>query len=157
MEALAREAGVAEGALYARFADKEAAIAVVVDELLVELQAAFERGMAGGGSAAERIGAALAGKYAIVARALEGSPHADEIFDAHRRYAARFAALERRVEAQIAAELAKAGASDPATLARLVIGAASGVARSFSLSGAEAIDGAIRLVCRRIIEPAARG
>ena len=155
MEALAREAGVAKGTLYAHFPDKDAVFDGVVADLLVELAAAFDRGMAGEGAVAERIGAALAGKYGVIARAIEGSPHAGEILDAHHRYAPRVAAFDRRVEDEVAAALAKAGVDDPTALARVVIGAAGGVARA--LAGAEATDRAIRLVCRRLIEPAGRG
>jgi len=38
MEALAREAGVAKGTLYAHFADKDAVIGAVIDDMLVELR-----------------------------------------------------------------------------------------------------------------------
>ena len=155
MEALAREAGVAKGTLYAHFPDKETVFDGAVADLLVELAAAFDRGMASGGPVAERIGAALAGKYGVVARAIEGSPHAGEILDAHHRFAPRVAAFDRQVENEVAAALAKAGAADSAALARIVIGAAAGVARA--LAGAEATDRAIRLVCKRLIEPAMRG
>ena len=130
MEALAREAGVAKGTLYAHFADKDAVFDGVVADLLVELATAFDRGMRSEGAVAERIGAALAGKYGVVARAIEGSPHAGEILDAHHRYAPRFAAFDRRVESEVAAALAKAGVADAAALARIVIGAAGGVARA---------------------------
>ena len=58
------------------------------------------------------------------------------------------------MESEVAAALAKAGVADPAALARIVIGAAGGVARA--LPGAEATERAIRLVCRRLIEPATR-
>ena len=152
MEALAREAGIAKGTLYAHFPDKEAVFDAVVADLLVELGEAFDRDLASAGPVAERIGAALAGKYGVVARAIEGSPHAGEILDAHHRFAARVAAFDRRVEVEVAAALATAGAADPEALARLVVGAANGVARAHA--GADAIDRAIRLVCRRLIEPA---
>jgi AcrR family transcriptional regulator len=152
MEALAREAGVAKGTLYAHFPDKDAVFDGAVADLLVELAAAFDRGMRSEGPVAERIGAALAGKYDVIARAIEGSPHAGEILDAHHRFAARVAAFDRQVKNEIAAALAQAGVADPAALARIVVGASDGVART--LPGAEATDGAIRLVCLRLIEPA---
>jgi AcrR family transcriptional regulator len=155
MEALAREAGVAKGTLYAHFPDKDAVFDGVIADLLVELAAAFDQGLASEGAIAERVGAALAGKYGVVARAIEGSPHAGEILDAHHRYGPRVAAFDRRVEDEVAAALARAGVADPAALARVVVGAADGVARA--LPGAEGTDRAIRLVCRRLIEPATRG
>jgi AcrR family transcriptional regulator len=153
MEALAREAGVAKGTLYAHFPDKDAVFDGVVADLLVELAAAFDRGMSSDGAIAERVGAALAGKYGVIARAIEGSPHATEILDAHHRFAPRVAAFDQRVESDVAGALAKTGVADSVALARIVIGAAGGVARA--LSGADAIDRAIRLVCRRLIAPAA--
>lgn len=151
MEALAREAGIAKGTLYAHFVDKDAVFGAVIDDMLIELQAAFGDGMAGDGPVAERIGAALAGKYGLIARALEGSAHADEIVNEHYRFAARFEALDRRVEAEVVAALTQAGAPEATDLARIVIAAANGVSRK--ITGAEAIDRAIRLVCRRLIEP----
>ena len=45
MEALAREAGVAKGTLYAHFPDKDAVFDGVIADLMVELAAAFDRGM----------------------------------------------------------------------------------------------------------------
>ena len=59
------------------------------------------------------------------------------------------------MESEIVDALAKAGVTAPDALARVVIGAAGGVARA--LGGVEATEGAIRLVCRRLIEPAMRG
>ncbi len=155
MEALAREAGIAKATLYAHFPDKDAVFDGVIAELLIELAAAFDRGLSGEGAVAARVGAALAGKYGVITRAVEGSPHAAEILDAHHRYAPRFAAFDRRAEREIAAALAKAGAAESETLARIVIGAAGGAARA--LADAQAVDSAIRLVCRRLIEPATRG
>ena len=114
MEALAREAGVAKGTLYAHFSDKDAVFDGVVADLLVELAAAFDRGMLSDGAIAERVGAALAGKYGVIARAIEGSPHSAEILEAHHRFAPRVAAFDQRVEREVAAALAKAGVVDPA-------------------------------------------
>jgi AcrR family transcriptional regulator len=155
MEGLAREAGIAKGTLYAQFPDKEAVLGAVIDDLLVEFEAAFAEGMGGAGSAAERIGAALAGKYCLMLRAVEGSPHADEILGTHHDFAARFATLDRTIETGVVAALAKAGVADPAFLARLVIGAADGVARR--LTDAAAAERAIGLLCRRLSAPDARG
>jgi AcrR family transcriptional regulator len=155
MEALAREAGIAKATLYAQFPDKDAVIAGVIDDMLIDLRATFDAGMKGSGEIADKIGAALAGKYRLIFRALEGSPHAQEILSEHHRYAARFAAFDQKVEADIEEALAEAGASDAPRLARIIIGAAGGIAQK--MSGAEAIDGAIRLMCRRLIAPEVNG
>ncbi|THD44539.1 MAG: TetR/AcrR family transcriptional regulator [Bradyrhizobium sp.] len=154
MEGLAREAGIAKGTLYAQFPDKEAVLGAVIDDRLVELEAAFAGGMGDEGSAAERIGAALAAKYSFIMDAVEGSPHANEILNVHHEFAARFAALDRGIEARVAAALADAGAANPASLASLAIGAADGVARR--LREPAVVDAAIRLLCRRLIEPETR-
>ncbi len=154
MEALAREVGIAKATLYAQFADKDAVIAGVIDDMLVKLGTAFDASMAEAGTAAERIGTALAGKYGFIARALEGSPYADELFEEHYRFAPRFAGFDQHVETEITAELAHAGAADASKLARITIAAAQGIARKLSDSGE--IDSAIRLVCRRLIEPEVR-
>ena len=42
MEALAREAGIAKATLYGQFADKEAVYTGVIDEMIVDLQRAFD-------------------------------------------------------------------------------------------------------------------
>ncbi len=151
MEALAREAGIAKATLYAQFADKDAVIAGVIDDMLIELRAAYDKGMADKGGVAERIGAALAAKHGIILRALEGSPHAEELFNEHYRFAERFRALDAHMESEIAAELTRAGAADGLRLARIVIGAAQGIARE--LSGVAEVDEAIRLLCQRMIAP----
>jgi AcrR family transcriptional regulator len=155
MEALAREAGVAKATLYGQFSDKDAVAAAVIDDVLVDLKAAYRAGMAGAGSVAERIGAALAGKYGFIARALEGSPHADELLNEHYRFAERFAAFDTRMVDEITAELAQAGVADALRLTRMIIAAAHGIAGK--ISGPAEIDGAIRLMCRRMIEPEVSG
>ena len=155
MEALAREAGVAKGTLYAHFPDKDAVFDGVVADLLVELAAAFDRGMRSEGAVAERIGAALAGKYGVIARAIEGSPHAGEILDAHHRFAAACRGVRPAGGGRSRRRARQGGRRRCRALARVVIGAAGGVARA--LAGAEATERAIRLVCRRLIEPATRG
>jgi AcrR family transcriptional regulator len=155
MEALAREAGIAKATLYAQFPDKDAMIAAVIDDWLIELRTAFDKGMAADGPVALRIAAALAGKYGIIVRALEGSPHANELFDEHYRFAARFAAFDAHVRAAITDELAQAGAADAPRLAHVVIACAYGIVRK--VPGAGEIDAAIRLMCRRMIEPEVGG
>lgn len=151
MEALAREAGIAKATLYGQFPDKEAVVAGVIDEMIVDLQRGFDDGLAAPGPVSARVGAALAGKYGIIFQALEGSPHAEEILSEHHRFAACFEAFDQKIAAALAGALAQGGVHDAPQLARIVMAAASGIARS--LSGAAEIDAAIRLMCRRLIAP----
>jgi AcrR family transcriptional regulator len=151
MELIARAAGIAKPTLYAQFADKQAVLAGIVAELLVELDAAFSAGLAGPGSAAERVGAALAGKYGVIARRLEGSPHAEELMSEHHRMAGLFREFDTRVEREIEGVLEAAGADAPAELARMVIAAAYGL--SCKLPDAGAVEAAVRVMCGRMIGP----
>ncbi|HTM78149.1 MAG TPA: helix-turn-helix domain-containing protein [Devosia sp.] len=154
MEAIAREAGIAKPTLYAQFADKDAIFGGIVDAMIGELVAAYGNGMAGSGAVSERIGAALAGKYGVIARTLAGSPHAGELYDEHNRVAERFRAVDDKVQGEIAAALSAAGVADGAGLARLLLAAAYGLARKL---GSEAeMAAAIRLLCHRLIEPELR-
>ncbi|SHG01530.1 TetR/AcrR family transcriptional regulator [Devosia limi] len=151
MEAIAREARIAKPTLYAQFTDKDAVFSGIIDEMIGDLLAAYDSGMAGGGDIAERVGAALAGKYGVIAGVLAGSAHAAELYDEHNRLAGRFRAVDERVRDEIAAELRGAGVADAEALARLVLASAYGIARKF---GSEAEVGAgIRLMCRRLIGP----
>lgn len=150
MEAIAREARIAKPTLYAQFADKDAVFTGIIDEMLGDLEAAYEAGMAGPGDLPERIGAALAGKYGVINAVLAGSPHADELYDEHNRAAGRFRALDERVRGEIAAELRAAGAADADGLARLVLAGAYGIARKL---GPDEIGPGIRQLCRRLIGP----
>jgi AcrR family transcriptional regulator len=151
MELIARAAGIAKPTLYAQFADKEAVLAGIVAELLVELDAAFSAGLAGPGSAAERVGAALAGKYGVIARWLDGSPHAEELMSEHHRMAGLFREFDERVEGEIEGVLAAAGVSGAGGLARVVIAAAFGIAGK--LGDGREVEEATRVMCWRMIEP----
>lgn len=151
MEAIAREARIAKPTLYAQFADKDAVFTGIIDEMIGDLLAAYEAGMAGPGALPERIGAALAGKYGVINAVLAGSPHADELYAEHSRAAGRFRALDIRVEGEITAALEAAGVGDAVALTRLVLASAYGIARK--LAGDGESGAAIALMCRRLIEP----
>lgn len=151
MEQVAREAGIAKPTLYGQFADKDAVLAGIVEELLIEIEDVFAAGLAGAGSVADRVGAALSGKYAIIARMLDGSPHAEELMTEHYRVAERFRSFDEMVERRIAVEFDAAGIAEAEALARLIIAASFGIGRQ--LAGERQIGDAVRLVCRRLIEP----
>jgi AcrR family transcriptional regulator len=149
MEAIAREARIAKPTLYAQFADKDAVYTGIMDELVAQVLKAYEAGMTSEASAAERIGAGLAGMYGTIARMLEGSPHGDELYNEHYRAAGRFKAVDDRLRAEISAELKRAGVEDAQNLARLLLAAAFGIARKMSDPGE--IEAGIRLLCLRMI------
>lgn len=151
MEAIAREAQIAKPTLYAQFADKDAVFAGIVDGILDELLAEYDRGMQGQGDLADRIGAALAGQYAALAQALAGSPHAGELMSEHKRVGLRFREKDLRAETEIAALLREAGAAEPDLLSRTIIHAAYGIALKTAVES-EMVAG-IKLLCQRMIGP----
>jgi AcrR family transcriptional regulator len=151
MEAIAREARIAKPTLYAQFADKEAVFAGILDELTEALVAGFDAGMAGPGNVAQRIGAAMAGKYGAIAQAIEGSPFAEELYATHSRVSTHFRALDARMNAEIVAALKAAGVAEPGELNRLIQAASYGVARKMIEEAT--VRAAIAVLCERLIGP----
>jgi AcrR family transcriptional regulator len=151
MEAIAREARIAKPTLYAQFADKEAVFAGILDELTEALVAGFDAGMAGKGNVAQRIGAAMAGKYGAIAHAIEGSPFAEELYATHSRVSARFRELDARMNAEIVAALKAAGVAEPGELNRLIQAASYGVARK--MVDEASVRAAIPVLVERLIGP----
>lgn len=155
MEAIARAAQVAKPTLYGYFPDKDAVFRACVEELVTDIMRAFEAALGGEGDAVARVGAALAAKYKTVARLLEGSPHADELYGEHERAAAtQFRAVEEKVETAVAKELAAAGVARPRQLTQLLLAAVSGIGRK-ATNPAE-IGPAIRLLTERVVRPEVR-
>ena len=152
MEAIAREAGVAKPTLYGYFPDKEAVFGGIVEDLVSAVMQGFEAALAAEGDTVVRIGNALAAKYRVIGKQLEGSAHADELYGEHERVAApQFRAVEQRVEAAITAELDRAGVARPRQLAQLLLAGAYGIGRK-ATSAAE-IGPAIRLLTERLVGP----
>ena len=114
MEAIAREARIAKPTLYGYFADKEAVFATIIQALVDDIRAAVDSALSGEGDVVARVGGALAAKYKVVAKLLDGSPHADELYSEHgRSAAAQFAAVEQQIEAAITGALQQAGVARP--------------------------------------------
>ncbi|HEV7275980.1 MAG TPA: TetR/AcrR family transcriptional regulator [Devosiaceae bacterium] len=152
MEAVAREARVAKPTLYGYFPDKEAVFLAIVEELVADLLAAFEAGLAGEGDVVARLAAALVAKYRTIETLLAGSPHAAELYDEHDRAAGPFFRLvEETVERGITAELQAAGVREPQVLTRVLAGAAYGIGRKFR-DMAE-IERGIVLLVERLVRP----
>ena len=151
MEAIARAAGIAKPTLYGYFSDKDAVFTALLDELTDTLTAAFEAGMAGSGTPAQRIGAALAGKYGAIAAVIEASPFAEELYSTHSRVSLRFRALDMQMNETILAVLREAGVREPAELNRLLQAAAYGVARK--LVDEASVRAALPVLAERLITP----
>ena len=149
MEAIAREAGIAKPTLYAQFADKDAVFVGIVDTIMDDLLAAYDKGMAGSGDISDRVAAALAGQYAVLARTLAGSPHAGELMSEHKRVGARFREKDLRAEAEIAAELRAAGVAEPEALTKVIVSAAYGIA--LKITDEADMAAGIKLICERLI------
>ena len=151
MEAIAKGAGMAKPTLYAEFADKDAVFLAILEQLVADKLASFEAAIAGPGPLAERIGVALAAEFGVIAAAIAGSPHVDELFSAHRQAAALFAASDRKVRTRLETELAAAGVGDAARLARLLLDASFGVAQK-SIA-AETLADDLKLLAARLLGP----
>ncbi len=152
MEAIAREARIAKPTLYGYFADKEAVFATIIQALVDDIRAAVDAALSGEGDVVARVGGALAAKYKVVAKLLDGSPHADELYSEHgRSAAAQFAAVEQQIEAAITGALQQAGVARPRPLAQLLLASAYGIG-SKAATPAE-IGPAIRLLVERLVRP----
>ena len=152
MEAIARAAGMAKPTLYAQFADKDAVFLAILEALIADKQASFAAAMEASLPLPERIGAALAAEFGVIATAIAGSAHVDELFSAHRQGASLFAESDRKVRSRLETELTAAGAKEPVRLARLLLDAAFGVAQK-SIA-AESLEDDLKLLARRLVEPA---
>ena len=151
MEAIAREAGMAKPTLYAQFSDKQAVFGAILERLAAAKTAAFEAGIEGEGPVVERVGRALADMYAMLGGVLDGSVHADELFQAHKQAAGLFAQTDARIAARLTAELEAAGVAQAPRLTRLLLDASYGLASK--TMGREVRDGDIRLLAERILGP----
>ncbi|WP_449393949.1 TetR/AcrR family transcriptional regulator [Devosia riboflavina] len=151
MEALARAAGVAKPTLYGYFSDKDAVFTALLDDLSDALTAAFETGMAGPGTVAQRIGMALAGKYGTIAAVIESSPFAEELYSTHSRFSTRFRALDAQMSETMVQHLREAGVREPVELNRLLQAAAYGVARK--LLDEASVRAALPILAERLITP----
>lgn len=152
MEAIAREAGVAKPTLYAQFSDKNAVFAALIDLTICEIHEAADTGFRTAGTVWERVGEALARQYLALARIIGGSTHADEFKSEPRRSGFRFEERHLRTDARVVEELRSAGVEDAVFVARVITAAANGVFGK--MHEPEAMAAAIKLVCRRLIEPA---
>lgn len=151
MEAIAREAQIAKPTLYAHFADKQAVFGALLEQLVVDKHLAFTAALDGTGPLVDRIGQALAAKFAVITSALDGSAHAEELFAAHHQGAAVFDQSNRHMAALLTQRLAEAGVRDAGHLADLLLASAKGVAEAGITSADLPAD--LALLTRRLIGP----
>ena len=150
MEEIAREAGVAKPTLYGYFPDKGAIIQTIIVSIFDDLRTTSANALAQEGTTKQRIARALSEKFKAIHRILEGSPHADELYNSKQSHAAREVdELERWLEAEIARLLEADGHKEPHKFAQLMIACAEGI--SHKSRHAEQIGPAIRLVVDKLL------
>lgn len=151
MEALARAAGVAKPTLYAYFADKEAILAALADELISRQRQEFEASLTGGDDLPLRIAAALAARCKQIGR-LKAEPHRHELYGQASPIAAPLVRdLEAELVRRMETELSFAGVQRARLLAQLLMAASTGIGEK-ATAPAE-IGPALRLLCERLIRP----
>jgi len=151
MEALAREAGVAKPTLYSYFPDKMTLFAAIAQRLFAELEERVASALGGPGKASERIANALIDKHCRVFCLLEGSVHANEIYDEQGHFAKmEVARFEHWLEQELAAVLKEAGNKQPHEHAVLLMACAHGIARR--ATSKQQIVSSIELVCKKLLD-----
>lgn len=150
MEALAREAGVAKPTLYSYFPDKMALFAAIAQRLFAELQGRVMSALARPGDVGERVANALIDKHCRVFCLLEGSAHANEIYDEKGRFAKREVELfEHWLKEELAAVLRESGHKEAQEHALILIACSEGIARQ--ATSKQQIAQSIELVCNKLL------
>ena len=151
MEALARAAGVAKPTLYAYFADKDAIITTLAEELIATQERELESALAADGEVPLRIAGALTARCKHGLR-LRTSPHGRDLYGPQSPIAGP---LLRELEAKLARDLERAltdaGVERARLLAQLLLAAGSGIGEK-ATAPAE-LGPALRLLCERLIRP----
>jgi AcrR family transcriptional regulator len=130
-EAVAQAAGMSKVTVYGYFKDKDEMFKAVAARFATRIEDAVLAAFASEGTPARRIAAGLAAKHELVFEVVRASAFAAELFAAKDRVvSALFLSLDRDIEREIAALLVASGngKSKAAATARILFGAASGVA-----------------------------
>jgi len=140
IEDVAESAGLAKGTIYLYFASKEELFAALAAELCAESLDAVEAALAGRGTLAQRLAAALDAKIGHFHRLLAGSAHGAELLDQSAAIAAApLAKLDRAFRSALERALAEAGtgldAKRRAELVEVILAAGYGTARQGELAG----------------------
>ena len=151
MEAIARQAGIAKPTLYAYFADKGAVFDALLERLIGAWRAEFLAALRGEGDVVQRIAAAMVAKHKAARRLLDGSPHANELYEEHDRgWAVQFARFDAELAAIIEAELSAAGVARARIVTQFFLAASYGIGRRAQLAE---LGPAFRLLAERLLRP----
>jgi AcrR family transcriptional regulator len=151
MEALARAAGVAKPTLYAYFADKDAILSALAEELIAAQRRELRNAMEGDGELAPRLAAALTARCKQAMR-VRTAPHGRELYGAASPIAGPLLReLETDLSRDIERALGIAGVERARLLAQLLLAASSGIGER-ATAPAE-LGPALRLLCERLIQP----
>lgn len=152
MEGIAEAAGMSKATVYGYASDKDAVFAAVADRLADRLQEAVDGALSGDGPPGGRIEAALIAKHRIVHDLVRRSPFAGDLFaEKDRTSGARFATLDRAIEAGIAALLRDGGRDqdNAGRLAALLFNASQGIANG--VTEFDIVEKDIHLLVRALV------
>ena len=129
MESVAAKAGVSKVTLYGYFHDKDVLFGAVANRVAERLLDAVRTALRQPGEIEFIVADALKRKHQIVWDLVRGSAFSTELFAAKTEFAsAKFADLDARIEAEIARALQERKVTAAKATARLLFGAATGIA-----------------------------
>jgi AcrR family transcriptional regulator len=133
MEAVADEVGMSKVTVYGYFKDKHDLFEAVASGVADRLRAAVDAELVKDGTPAALMTAALAAKHFAVWDLVRNSAFASELFAAKSEFASNtFMALDETIEAALAKTLKRHKISRPRARARILFGAANGIANRAS-------------------------
>jgi TetR/AcrR family transcriptional regulator, mexJK operon transcriptional repressor len=128
METIAEAAQVSKATLYAYFSDKLTVFAAVAGRLAGRMEADVMAALAGEGTLAERIAAALLAKHLRAFDVVIGSPNAAELLQTRsHELVGIFSQTDAHIERAIREALAADKSQAPEATARLIFNAAIGI------------------------------
>ncbi len=130
MEGVAEAVSMSKATVYGYFRNKNALFEAVATGVAIRLNTAVIGALADSkGLLSSRIAAALIAKHALVWDLVRQSPFASELFAAQSDHAADiFKTIDEDIEDRIAKALIDVGAQDARSKARVIFGAANGIA-----------------------------
>lgn len=131
MQAIAKAADVAKPTLYGYFADKEAVFDGFVERFIEDLRVLAEAELKGVGTPVDRIANALSAKHEATFGLLDGSSHAEELYQASKsRMAAGIVAFDDWLHHEMIEILGVKDTKDRLSTLKLICDCADGIARN---------------------------